>query len=101
MSISSYRSVDGRELTITIRGRFDFTTHQAFREAYQTLAERPERYRIDCSQVTYMDSSALGMLLLLRDFAGEETANIQLVDCPPDVRKVLLISNFDQLFEIG
>jgi anti-anti-sigma factor len=49
---------------------------------------------------TYLDSSALGMLLLLRDHAGGDTANIKIVNCNPDVKKILTISNFEQLFSI-
>jgi hypothetical protein len=40
------------------------------------------------------------MLLLLRDYAGGEQSNIQIVNCAPDVKKILLISNFEQLFDI-
>jgi anti-anti-sigma regulatory factor len=41
------------------------------------------------------------MLLLLRDHAGGESAQISLAHCNPDVRKVLSISNFEQLFKIS
>ena len=50
---------------------------------------------------TYMDSSALGMLLLLRDHAGGDTAEVQVVNSNSDVRKILGISNFDKLFDIS
>jgi HptB-dependent secretion and biofilm anti anti-sigma factor len=43
----------------------------------------------------------LGMLLLLRDHGGSEKADIRLVNCNPDVRKVLAVSNFEQLFAIA
>ena len=56
---------------------------------------------VDLKGATYLDSSALGMLLLLRDHAGGDHARISLVNCNPDVRKTLSISNFEQLFQIG
>lgn len=40
------------------------------------------------------------MLLLLRDHAGGESAQISLANCSPEVRKILAISNFEQLFKI-
>ena len=40
------------------------------------------------------------MLLLLRDYAGGDSAQILIVNCNPDVRKILSISNFEQLFKI-
>ena len=66
MSVGANLSADGRELTITIQGRFDFSAHQEFRAAYEKLASKPEAYVIDLGEATYLDSSALGMLLLLR-----------------------------------
>jgi anti-anti-sigma regulatory factor len=41
------------------------------------------------------------MLLLLRDHAGGESSRIRLINCNPDVIKILAISNFDKLFKIG
>lgn len=101
MTISSQLSADGQELTITIQGRFDFNTHQAFRDAYQQAGGTPERYVVDLGAATYLDSSALGMLLLLRDHAGGDRADVRLLNCNPDVRKVLSVSNFEQLFVIA
>jgi len=52
-------------------------------------------------ETTYMDSSALGMLLLLRDHAGGEESEVQVINTNSDVRKILAISNFDKLFDIN
>ena len=51
-------------------------------------------------ETTYLDSSALGMLLLLRDFAGGDDGKVEITNCNADVRKILAISNFEQLFTI-
>lgn len=101
MTISSQLSADGQELTITIQGRFDFNAHQAFRDSYQRLDHTPQRFVVDLNEAIYLDSSALGMLLLLRDHAGSDNADIRLLNCNPDVRKVLSVSNFDQLFVVA
>ena len=52
------------------------------------------------SEATYLDSSALGMLLLLRDHAGGDDSAIKILHCNDDVKKILTISNFGQLFQI-
>lgn len=100
MAITSTVSADGNQVTIYIQGRFDFSSHQEFRNAYEKLAKAPSRYRVDLQGTSYLDSSALGMLLLLRDHAGGERAEIEIVNCSQDVKKILLISNFEQLFAI-
>ncbi|OZG72886.1 anti-anti-sigma factor [Hahella sp. CCB-MM4] len=100
MSITTNRSTNQSELTISIKGRFDFSSHQEFRDAYENPEGPYEHYKIDMAETTYLDSSALGMLLLLRDYAGGDSANIQILNCNNDVRKILTISNFEQLFVI-
>lgn len=101
MSIESEVSLDGKKLTIVIKGRFDFGSHQAFREAYERFYKVPETYIVDLKETTYMDSSALGMLLLLRDHAGGDDAEVRVLNSNSDVRKILAISNFDKLFDIS
>ena len=100
MSVGSSLSPDGKVLTISINGRFDFSAHQAFRDSYEKLTPTPSEIVIDMVETTYLDSSALGMLLLLRDHAGGDTSNITLRNCNDDIRKILTISNFEQLFKI-
>jgi len=100
MSIVSSGSPDGKELTIRIKGRFDFTTHQDFRNAYEGASEQLNAYVVDLRETTYLDSSALGMLLLLRDHAGGDDGRVRIVNCNADVKKILAISNFDMLFSI-
>lgn len=100
MPVHTRRSDDGATLTIAIEGRFDFSTHQAFRDAYEKDASDVRHYVIDMTDTSYLDSSALGMLLLLRDYAGGDNAKVEIENCNSDVRRILTISNFEQLFAI-
>lgn len=100
MGIQSRVSSDGQELVISIQGRFDFSAHQDFRNSYEELTNQPSQFCVDMKETTYLDSSALGMLLLLRDHAGGNSATIEIINCSPDVKKILTISNFEQLFTI-
>ena len=88
------------KLTIKVKGRFDFSAHQEFRDAYEKVDSQPSVFVVDMAETTYLDSSALGMLLLLRDHAGGDNAKIRVSNCNSDVKKILTISNFEQLFEI-
>ncbi|MAF00836.1 STAS domain-containing protein [Herbaspirillum sp.] len=99
MSVRASLENAGRELVIQIVGRFDFSAHQEFRDAYET-SQNVAEYVVDLSGATYLDSSALGMLLLLRDHAGGDSSTICIRNCNDDVRKILSISNFEQLFTI-
>ena len=101
MSVNTKVSEDGQKLTISIKGRFDFAKHQEFRNAYEELSPPPACVVVDLKDATYLDSSALGMLLLLREHAGGDESDIRVVNSSPDVRKILGISNFDKLFDIN
>ncbi len=100
MGVSTKLTEEGEELIIAIDGRFDFSSHQEFRRAYEESDISPSGYIIDMRDTTYLDSSALGMLLLLRDFAGGDHSSIKITHCNSDVKKILTISNFEQLFDI-
>jgi len=100
MAVDTEVSQDGKKLTIRIKGRFDFGKHQEFRDSYERTG-RLDSVIIDLKDATYMDSSALGMLLLLRDHAGGDEAQISVINTNSDVRKILAISNFEKLFEIS
>ena len=100
MAVTSVISEDGSKLTIAIKGRFDFAKHQDFRDAYEKLQTKPQSVVVDLKEATYLDSSALGMLLMLRDYAGGDESDIRVINCSLDVSKTLDISNFNQLFDI-
>lgn len=88
--------------TIRLQGRFDFSVHRDFREAVKTAVATPGvgEIEIDLSAVSYMDSSALGMLLLSRENAAAERKTVVLVRPAENVRQVLEVANFHKLFTI-
>ena len=99
MGFEASLSSDGSELTMSIDGRFDFNIHSDFRNAYRDLPPTT-RFVVDLGRATFMDSSAMGMLLLLREHAGEKAANIRLQNCNADIKKILSISNLDKMFVV-
>ena len=101
MSISSDMSSDGRQVTIKIFGRFDFSQHQAFRQAYDKANNAVNTFIVDMSGTEYIDSSALGMLLLLRDKVGDKKESVKIVNARSEVKKILQIANFDRLFAVA
>jgi len=101
MTVSTFYDSGQRSLKISIDGRFDFSQHTAFRSAYEKARPDVKCYEIDLSEASYIDSSALGMLLLLRDHAGGQSADISISHCNDDIKKILTVSNFEQLFSIS
>lgn len=89
--------------TIQLSGRFDFNTHREFRGAYEPLvADAAVRsVLVDFSGVDYLDSSALGMLLMLRDKVGGANKEVALTGVRGNVKQVLDIANLGKLFQIS
>ena len=87
---------------VRLSGRFDFNAHRDFRNAYEPLmADSDVRsVNIDMGGVEYLDSSALGMLLMLRDKASAANKALALTNVRGPVRQVLEIANFGKLFRI-
>jgi anti-anti-sigma factor len=87
--------------TIALKGRFDFQAHQQFRAAIDSLLkDGKSRLRVDLAEVNFIDSSALGMLLLARENCEKAGGNVVL-DRPQEyVNKVLMLCHFDQLFQV-
>lgn len=100
MPLTTALSPDGKELTIHMPARFDFSQQQDFRQAYQKGKGPGTRYVLDFSGAQYIDSSALGMLLMLREHAGGDRAQITLRACKPAIAKILSIAQFHKLFQI-
>lgn len=93
---------EGSKAVMKLNGRFDFNTHREFRSAYETLITDTavNAVTVDFSGVDYLDSSALGMLLMLRDKMGGVNKEVALSGVKGNVKQVLDIANFGKLFQI-
>lgn len=96
-------SKEGVKAVIKLSGRFDFNTHRDFRGAYEPLLADAaiKTVTVDFSGVDYLDSSALGMLLMLRDKMSGGNKEIGLSGVRGNVKQVLDIANFAKLFQIS
>jgi anti-anti-sigma regulatory factor len=78
---------------LRISGRFDFRCDREFRAA---LGAPSPAWVVDLGAVNYIDSAALGLLLLLRDHARGTRVRVRHLRGQP--REVLLMAKFDRMF---
>jgi anti-anti-sigma factor len=98
---TSVTSRDG-SIVIVLQGRFDFNSHREFRDALdQAIKEPAAEIRVDLTAVDYLDSSALGMLLVLRDKGRESGKTVVLANARGTVKQVIDIANFGKLFTVA
>lgn len=88
-------------LKINVSGRFDFSVHKEFRDAINRIAVGVKKIEVNLSATEYLDSSALGMLLLLRDKVSGDKQAVSICGANKEVKKILEIANFDKLFTIS
>ena len=100
MSVSSSVSDDGKKVTINVDGRFDFAVHRQFMFAYKEQPSGEKCLVVDLQYAEYLDSSALGMLLQLRDH-GSKACEVELVNGNEGILEILRIANFDKLFKVA
>jgi anti-anti-sigma factor len=95
-------TTDAETAVIRLSGRFDFSRHREFKNCYETALKEPmlRRIEVDLHGVDYLDSSALGMLLLLKERADARALPITLLNCVGIVREILDVANFGKMFTL-
>lgn len=101
MSVSQEYDRERDCLTIRLEDGFDFSMHRAFRDAYTKIDVQPRCYIVDTAATERIDSSALGMLMLLCERARNQQASVQLVNCSPALRNILKVAGFDKQLAIN
>ena len=89
-------NINDNKTTIYLGDKFDFSEVDSFRSTYEN--SDTENYIVDFKNTDYMDSSGLGMLINMKKVVGDK--KIDLVNCKSQIKKVLVVSRFDQHFNI-
>lgn len=89
-----------KKLTLRIKGELDFNSYTKFVSAYRETNGVYETYIIDMQECEYIDSSALGMLLEMEEYLGENADTIRLTKCTDVVYQALKISKFTKRFHV-
>ncbi|WP_448214258.1 STAS domain-containing protein [Colwellia sp. MEBiC06753] len=100
MSVKKTMGENNQEVIISIDDRFDFSLHQIFRDTYISETQKGSIFILDLSKTSYMDSSALGMILLLKDFAEKIEGQVIIRQPNDSVAKILEIAQFHRLMTI-
>ena len=99
MNIQTKQSDDGHALTITLPEKFDFQLHREFREAYEH-EDGVIKLVLDMDKTSYMDSSALGMMLQLKEHADSHNSKVSIINARDNIIQIISIANFDKIFSV-
>ncbi|MCX9155484.1 STAS domain-containing protein [Niveibacterium sp. 24ML] len=88
--------------SVPLRGRLVFSAHREFSQAIEeALASNASEIVLNLRDVEYIDSAALGMLLVARGKAKDAGKVISIEGTRGMVKQVLQIANFQNLFAIS
>lgn len=94
-------AVDG-STSILLDEKFDFSAVAEFRKSYESLTDIGKKtLLIDFKNTRYIDSSALGMLINVRNHFKEQEIKVELVNTNDQIRKIFSISKFEKKFDIS
>ena len=95
------KSMESGGSVIALEGAFTFKDHLAFRAILNDLNTNAGlRHVFDLSKLEFLDSAALGMMLIAEDEAQAGGWSLSLRRPSGEVAKLLALSSMDTVFDI-
>lgn len=95
--ISSFEEL----VLVRLKGRCTFSSLPQFEEVLEEVNHRqPSRFEIELSELEYIDSSGVGMLLMLQEACERRQSHLVLCNPSAQVITVMRLTKLDQLFTI-
>lgn len=87
--------------TLRLPTSFDYSYHRQFSEQYNNFLESGtcREILLDFSQVEYLDSSALGMMVLLQKRAAAQQIRVRVKGARGATDEILKMANMQKIFE--
>lgn len=96
--IYTYKSI-GPKTEIALKGRLTFSDYSTFREISQSF-DNIDSCLLDLTELEFIDSAGLGMLLIARDRVKQKNGQIVLRVGDGQVKKMLNLGQFESFFVI-
>jgi anti-sigma B factor antagonist len=94
-------TAEGPSVVVSLRGELDVAAAPAVRERLEAAADRAGSLVVDLTEVTFIDSTALGVLIGIHKRCLASGTSIRLVVSEPRILKVFEITGLTQLFSIA
>lgn len=85
---------------VQVRGDLDMATEPALRDGLQPLVDTGGQVVVDLSEVGFMDSSALGTLVVMFKALRDSGGRLCLTGVQQPVRTVLKVTSVDQVIDV-
>lgn len=89
------------EMTVFVKGEIDVSNVQDFKkEIEDSILEHKPDVVLDCTELTYIDSTGLGVLVSALKKAQGFGKDIKIIELKPHLNKIFLLTGLDKIFEI-
>ena len=94
-------NTNGNVFNVKMSGKFTFSDHNSFKEIFSFFYDNSlSQIELDLAQVEFIDSAALGLLLIVRDEAKKKSKSVVIKAPQGQVKKMFEISRFYELFDV-
>lgn len=90
----------GNAAIINLSGNVDYSSQEDIRKANRHALSNPQvrEIQVNCAELTFLDSSVIRALLILKKEADEAGKSLILLNCNDNTREVFEIGGFDRMF---
>ncbi len=86
---------------IQLTGEIDISTAEKFKELlFSIIDTNNKNIRLDCSDLVYLDSSGLGIIISAYKRAKEKDIEIHIHNLKKNIEKLFTITNLDKILVI-
>jgi anti-sigma B factor antagonist len=95
-----YKISDGN-IEMDLRGELDIANAEVFKKNCIEIADEHKLdFIIDCKDLDFIDSSALGALVTIKNKVAPAGKKVILKNLKPNVKKLITVSNVDKYVQI-
>lgn len=92
---------EGKNIRVVLSGEIDIYTSQSFKnEMNEVVNSCTGDVYMDCKELSYIDSTGLGILVGALKQIQKENNNIYLCNLKENIKKLFTITGLDKLFKI-
>lgn len=88
-------------MQVELNGSFTFSHYGEFQNIFRRMEElNPKELRLSLAELAYIDSSGLGMMLLMREKCQQKGCVLQLMQPRGQVKKMFDVAQLNDVFLI-
>lgn len=80
--------------------RFDFSSSSEFNSAIANALEKPGAITLDCTDLEYIDSAGIGLLVMSQKKAQSRHSKLMMTNLKPAPKEILGLANLQKIIDI-